>query len=492
MTDIQSHIVFTLKPKTELVPTQAGGVVLQWNPLRAMRVNAAAYRVLDQCRRGFSVPSPTAKQIGQIQDRIPAFLDTLCRAEIVDWTPPQNRYEPHVSIIVPVYNRAHEIGGCIESLLALNYPTGKREIIVVDDASQDHSSAVVRQYDVKLIVLPRNMGQSAARNAGVRAAGGEIIAFIDSDCIADPAWLSELVPYLYDRRYVLVGGYVDSFYRQSPLDRYESVSSALNMGPRKTLGIPPESVFYVPTCNMLVRKDAYLEAGGLDEALRVGEDVDLCWKLMQRDYREIYVPQGPVKHKHRNQFWQTFKRRFDYGTSEALLYARHRRVTKRLPWQPAGYLFLIACMMGLLTGLTFLWPLAVVIALIESVSKQRLVEKRFDVSISLWKIIRATVRSHFALAYYVTFHGIRYYLLPCLLLAVVLPNSLPLLLTMVLLPSAVEYYRKKPQLHFAWFLFYFCAEQLFYQVGVIRGCFRKKSFRLFRISFVRFGPAKSG
>ncbi len=142
-------------------------------------------------------------------------FDRLCQVGLLEWKPPEHGFEPFVSIVVPVYNRADEIGACLESLLSLDYPASKREIIVVDDASEDRTAAVVAQWDVKLIKRESNHGQSAARNVGVAAATGEIVAYIDSDCIADPSWLRDLVPYFQDSRNVLVGGYVDSFYRKT-------------------------------------------------------------------------------------------------------------------------------------------------------------------------------------------------------------------------------------------------------------------------------------
>ena len=98
----------------------------------------------------------------------------------------------------------------------------------------------------------------------------------------------------------------------------------------------------MPTCNLLVRKDAYQGVGGLDEALRFGEDVDLCWKLRKRGHRQFYVPPGAVRHKHRNRLTASAWQRFHYGTSEPVLYARHPEVKKSLPWQPWGLAFWVS------------------------------------------------------------------------------------------------------------------------------------------------------
>lgn len=87
----------------------------------------------------------------------------------------------------------------------------------------------------------------------------------------------------------MVGGYVDSYVRKKQIDRYEAVCSALNMGNHPALGCGDRCVFYVPTCNMLVRRSIYQQIGGLDEKLRIGEDVDLCWRLMMARYHLYYA-----------------------------------------------------------------------------------------------------------------------------------------------------------------------------------------------------------
>jgi mycofactocin system glycosyltransferase len=421
---------------------------------------------------------------------IHSFFDSFFQAGVLEWEPPGELFEPFVSIIVPVYNRANEIDACLESLLSLDYSPSKREIIVVDDASSDHTKFVVRRYKVKLIVQKYNQGQSAARNVGVRAATGEIIAFIDSDCVADPNWLRELAPYLQYPRNTLVGGYVDSYFRETLLDRYEEVESPLNMGRKRLIGAGKDSSFYVPTCNMLVRKDAYLEVGGLDESLRVGEDVDLCWRLKKQGHRLIYVPKGRVRHKHRNRFREGFKRRFDYGTSEAALYARHSEVKKRFPWQPGGLTFLLLCCLGLFNRPFLFFPLAALILLGEAFYKKKQVLKRVRAPLSYVTILRAMLRSHYTLAYFLTYHIIRYYLLPVMFFGALFPKiGLPAIV-FVLFPVLVEFLRKRPRLLFPVFLFFFLAEQAFYQLGVFRGCLKQRSFRLYRISFVHVGFLK--
>jgi mycofactocin glycosyltransferase len=472
-----------LKPGTRLIARESDGVVLSDSPLRAFRVNTAALRILERCRAGLPAVEVFGSDIARQSRPHLSLFDRLCQVGLMEWKPPEQGFEPFVSIVVPVYNRADQIGACLESLCSLDYPASKREIIVVDDASQDRTAAVVAQWDVTLIVFESNRGQSAARNVGAAAARGEIIAYIDSDCIADPLWLRELVPYFQDSRHVLVGGYVDSFYRTSRLDRYEEAQSPLNMGQGAVVGSGASSDFYVPTCNMLVRRDVYLQVGGLDETLRVGEDVDLCWRLKEKGCRLLYAPKGRVRHKHRNRFLETFTRRFDYGTSEPVLYAAHTDVSKRFPWQHSCMALFFTCIAGLLTQQALCVPAACLIVLADSLFRQIQYRKQMSVTLPFLTVFRATWEKHFHLLYYLSFHVIRYYLLLLIALAILFNPLIPVVAGLVAFTAVATYFKKGPRLGLPWFVFFFVTEQAFYQAGVFRASLRLRSFRPYRLSF---------
>ena len=347
------------------------------------------------------------------------------------------------------------------------------------------------RYDVKLVELERNRGQSAARNVGVAEAKGEIVAFVDSDCVADPGWLQELAPYFEDSRNALVGGYVASFYRESALDRYEEAESPLNMGESLVIGAGEESDFYVPTCNMLVRRDAYLQVGGLSEDLRVGEDVDFCWKLKEEGFRLVYVPKGRVRHKHRNRLGDTFKRRFDYGTSEPVLIPRHEAISKRYPWQSACMSVFFLCALGLLLGQPVFAPAAALVFLWDVASKKTLYEKRIGIDLTFGTIFSATMDRYFELLYYLSAHMVRYYLVVMIPLALLFTPIIPVVVAIVAIASITEFFTKKSRLSLPAFLILYLLEQAAYQTGVFWGCLRQRSFRNVQTRVHNFGPAGS-
>ena len=94
-----------------------------------------------------------------------------------------------VSIVTPVYNKARHVGECIESVIAQTYPCW--ELLLIDDASQDHSDAVIRRYlgrgyPIRYVRLRQNSGAAAARNRGLEMARGRYVAFIDADDVWTP------------------------------------------------------------------------------------------------------------------------------------------------------------------------------------------------------------------------------------------------------------------------------------------------------------------
>lgn len=473
---------FSLKSGVRLQVAAEGGMVIQENPLRLIKVNGPAFEMLKKLEQG--IPQD------QNQDLVNrpaegAFLDRLHQAGLLEWSPSPAPFHPFVTIIIPVYNRAAEIAACLESLSALRYPRSKLEIIVVDDASKDDTAAVVKGFGVRLITLRRNQGPAAARNAGTAMARGEIIAFIDSDCLADPGWLEDLIPYFQDPRLVLVGGRVEGFFQESRMDRYEAVCSALDMGPRPIMGQGEHSPFYVPTCNLLVRKEALNRQGGLDADLRVGEDVDLCWKLMAAGHHLAYVPKGFVRHKHRNRFMAGYRRRFDYGTSEALLYERYPKISKRFPWQAGGLGLFLAVLTALWMRSGYWLAPAIGILAVETFYRRIRLDGKTD-QIPGWGLVfKAVVRGHFHLIFFLTYHLVRYYLLLILVLLWAFSDGALIGAALIVFPTLVEYLRKKPRLGFPFFAFFFLSEQAFYQSGVFWGCIKQKSFRLYRIVFGR-------
>jgi O-antigen biosynthesis protein len=220
---------------------------------------------------------------------------------------------PRVSVVVCSYNGSRTIRDCMEGLMKLDYPDF--EVIVVNDGSTDSTPEIVAEYPVKLISTP-NMGLSNARNTGMVAASGEIVAYTDDDAHPDPHWLKYLADAFLKTGHAGIGGP-----NIAPRDDGEIAECVANApgGPVHVL-INDTEAEHIPGCNMAFRREALKAISGFDSQYRAaGDDVDICWRIQEKGWTLGFSPAAMVWHHRRNSirdFWQQQK---GYGKAEALL-----------------------------------------------------------------------------------------------------------------------------------------------------------------------------
>ena len=229
---------------------------------------------------------------------------------------PPRRDRPKVSVVVCTYNGSRTIGKCLEGIERLEYPD--YEVIVVDDGSTDATAEVVAGYGVRLIQT-RNHGLSSARNTGMRAATGDIIAYIDDDAWPDPHWLSYLVHAFTTTEHAGVGG--PNLVPPDDAPVAQCVANAPG-GPTHVL-LSDHVAEHIPGCNMAFRAERLREIAGFDPQFRIaGDDVDVCWRLQQKGYTLGYHPTAVVWHRRRNSVAAYLKQQLNYGRAEAMLEAK--------------------------------------------------------------------------------------------------------------------------------------------------------------------------
>lgn len=408
--------------------------------------------------------------------RVEFFLNGLVRKGFLESRGYPDLFEySSVSVIIPVRNRPEAISDCLKSLDKVEYPAEKLEIIVVDDASDDNTPNIVSEFKVRLFRLREHKQASFCRNLGAYNAQGEILAFLDSDCLADPSWLKEIVPVFNHPENSVAGGLVDSFYSEKGLDCYEKVKSSLNMGDWPKNSMDGDRFFYVPSCNLLVRKEIFLQLGGFNEDMHVGEDVDLCWRIVDQGGSVEYRPSGKIFHKHRNRVDAFCARRFDYGTSEPMLQFYHPNRIKNIIIPVPSSLFWIVLILGLWTGLFPLLIVCPIVLLCDSISKYTMLRQK-GIPIHISHIILSTFRVYGSILYHLCAFVSRYYLFWVIPFLFLYPIISAWICCAHILVSTVEYMIKKPRLNFFRFLLFFSLEQLFYQLGVWYGCMKNRFF----------------
>jgi O-antigen biosynthesis protein len=250
-------------------------------------------------------------------------LDVVARWAARDVRGQRERW-PSVTAVVCVRNGEPYIGDCLASLARLDYPD--LEVIVCDDGSDDETVSIVSGFPFRLLRLAPG-GLSRARNVGAAAATGEIVAFLDADARCHPHWPYFLALSLEDEGVAATGG------PNLPCPEAGLIERAVTASP----GNPTEVLVghdraeHVPGCNMAVRREALAEIGGFDPVYTAaGDDVDVCWKLIDRGGEIAFAPAAQVLHHRRATIRAFLRQQVGYGRAEALLAARHRHRFNRL------------------------------------------------------------------------------------------------------------------------------------------------------------------
>jgi O-antigen biosynthesis protein len=245
--------------------------------------------------------------------------------------------QPEVSVIVPTYRRPDDLMRCVDSILATGYP--RLEVIVVDNAPDDPRTAtlVARRYagDGRVRFLREaRPGASRARNLGVRAAGGEIVAFTDDDIVVDPHWLAALTHALATNPDVhCVTGLVIPAALDTPVQQWFERFGGFNRGYQQRLFDLQErrgdTLLYPYTAggfgglgNVAFRRAALRRPDAFNVTLGPGgpafgaEDQDAFIALLRNGGRLLYEPAALVRHRHREEYSDLRWQAFTYGAGQ--------------------------------------------------------------------------------------------------------------------------------------------------------------------------------
>ena len=242
---------------------------------------------------------------------------------------------PKVSVVVCTYNGAATLAECLDSLMRLDYP--EYEVILVDDGSRDETPQIVEQFPQVRYHRQENFGLSAARNVGARLATGEIVAYTDDDCVATEEWLVHLVQGMQDQNVDCIGGPNVPPAEKSWVARCVAASPG---GPCHVM-LDDHHAEHVPGCNMAFHRETLLELGGFDPQFRqAGDDVDICWRLIDAGHHIGFAPGAMVWHHRRNSVRAYLRQQKGYGRAEALVHFKHPRrysMYGRSCWQGVIY-----------------------------------------------------------------------------------------------------------------------------------------------------------
>jgi glycosyltransferase involved in cell wall biosynthesis len=226
-----------------------------------------------------------------------------------------------VSVVIPAYNAAGYLGGQLDALSGQTY-AGAWEVVVADNGSTDATAAVAVEprggLKVRVVDASARKGANAARNAGARAAGGDLLVFCDGDDVAEAGWLQALVEAAAEAD--AVGGRLDDKALNPPM-------VCAWREPLQSDRLPTSWDFlpYALSANCAVWRDAFEELDGFDEAFKYGsDDVDFFWRLQLAGFRLAFAGGAVVQYRYRTSLQDLAKQHYAYGNSEPQRYRKFR------------------------------------------------------------------------------------------------------------------------------------------------------------------------
>lgn len=288
------------------------------------------------------------------------------------------------SIIIPVYNRPEELEELLNSI-AMQEPFKNPEVIVVEDGSSKTSSSIVKIFEEKLNIkycFKKNSGPGDSRNYGMERASGNYFILLDSDCILPKDYLL-IVENALEKEYADAYGGPDaahdSFSNWQKAINY-SMTSLLTTGGLRNKETPSKK-FQLRSFNMGLSKKAFGLTGGFSKQ-RIGEDIDLNFKLLKKDCSTRLIPEALVFHKRRTSWRAFFRQTNNFGAARPILNKMHSGSSKLSYWLPSLFVigFAVACLLlyvGFLPGI-LVFGLYTLLVLIDAFSKTKSLAVAFN------------------------------------------------------------------------------------------------------------------
>lgn len=243
-------------------------------------------------------------------------------------------------MIIPTMNRSYLLAEAVASVRRQFFPTSEYEIILVDNGSTDRTEELIKRLNQDggkpiCYVREERRGLHWARHAGAKMAQGEVLAYIDDDCVVEPKWLAELKRAYHELDADAAGGKILIRWDREPpswVIPYEEVLGKLDYGSEMML---LQAGQYINGGNFSIRRERLFEIGGfnpdqIDNYLIGDGETGLCDKIYRTGWRMIWVPGALVWHLQtvdRNATLQDLRRRF-WNNGIANAYAILKRQPK--------------------------------------------------------------------------------------------------------------------------------------------------------------------
>jgi len=218
--------------------------------------------------------------------------------------------EKFISVIIPVYNDPERIEIALNALLKQTYPQPLFEIIAIDNASTDTTPKIIESFCtrypnlIKMAVESKIQSSYAARNQGIKQAKGDVLAFIDSDCIPDAKWIETGSNALQKENASCGGGHVDFFFKAEVPNIFEHYDAGRKMNQKVFI----EKNGFAATANFFVYRSLFDKYGLFRHNLISGGDYEFGRRLTEGGEKMVYIRNAIVHHPARNS-WQSIMKK---------------------------------------------------------------------------------------------------------------------------------------------------------------------------------------
>src|ERR1700761_8246990 len=347
-----------------------GSALLGGSPTRLLKLAPAAQTMLNGGR--LEVHDAASAQVAR----------TLLDATVAHPRPASGPSHRYVTVVIPVRDNISGVNRLVSALRGMR-------VVVVDDGSATPiqvADFAGTHCDVQVLRHPRNKGPAAARNTGLAVCTTDFVAFLDSDVVPRRGWLEALLGHFCDPAVALVAPRIVNLAQpESLVGRYQAVRSSLDLGHREAPIIPYTTVSYVPSAAIICRTSPLRDVGGFDETMRSGEDVDLCWRLVEAGARLRYEPIAQVAHDHRTELRDWVVRKAFYGGSAAPLSVRHP--DKIAPLMISGWALTAWILMAIGSSFGYLASLFV-----AALTGRRIAKSMQGTETQMWDVLTVAAR----------------------------------------------------------------------------------------------------
>ncbi len=255
-----------------------------------------------------------------------------------------NLFTPKVSVVIPIYNGEADLPELLNCLFSQTYPKDKVEYLLIDNNSSDRTLAILKttaeNSPITIQPLSENNIQSsyAARNTGIKAATGEIIAFTDADCRPQPQWLKTLIQPFINPEVVIVAGEIVALPGTSLLEQFADKQETLSQKHTLTHKFCP----YGQTANLAIHRHVFHTSGLFRPYLTTGGDADICWRILKANLGKLeFAIDAIVEHRHRINIKELASQWRRYGRSNRYLHELHGvELMREIKNREYGYILL--------------------------------------------------------------------------------------------------------------------------------------------------------